>query len=38
MYLCPKGNDAFDIYKSTHVIAYLQVGEVPFKLKPKECD
>jgi hypothetical protein len=31
-----KGNGALNIYDDAHVIAYLQVGEVPIKLTPKE--
>jgi hypothetical protein len=33
-----KGSGALDIYDDAHVIAYLQVGEIPIGLKPKERD
>jgi hypothetical protein len=33
-----EGNSALDIYDDTPIIAYLQVGEVPIGLTPKERD
>ncbi len=33
-----KGNDDLEIYDDAHVIAYLQVGEVPIGLTPKDMD
>jgi hypothetical protein len=33
-----EGNGALDIYDDALVIAYLQVGEVPIGLTPKERD
>jgi hypothetical protein len=31
-----KGNGALDIYDYAPIIAYLQVGEIPIRLTPKE--
>jgi hypothetical protein len=33
-----EGNGALDIYDDALVIAYLQVGEIPIGLTPKERD
>jgi hypothetical protein len=33
-----EGNGALDIYDNVPIIAYLQVGEVPIGLTPKEMD
>jgi hypothetical protein len=33
-----EGNSALDIYDNAPIIAYLQVGEVPIGLTPKERD
>ncbi len=33
-----KGNGTLDIYDHAHIIAYLQVSEVPIGLTPKERD
>jgi hypothetical protein len=33
-----KGNGALDIYDDALIIAYLQVGEIPIGLLPKEGD
>jgi len=33
-----EGNGALDIYDDAPIFAYLQVGEIPFGLTPKERD